>query len=137
MQGSTTAESTVNDTARFGIGIDMFSGTAEEAADRALTSVARKLDKALSVEYTVNELIAEATDPANLATVFSGMPSTKKCANFNTYHILRMEPTLLIPIFMYHDPHERGSGENLSPRNELAYIYFKHHRTNQAVFITG
>jgi len=56
-----------------GIGIDMSSGTADEAADRALSSVARKLDKALSVEYTVNELIAEATDPVNLATMFYGM----------------------------------------------------------------
>ncbi|KAF9454347.1 hypothetical protein P691DRAFT_788809 [Macrolepiota fuliginosa MF-IS2] len=55
-----------------GIGIDMSSGTAEEAADRALSSVARKLDKSLSVEYTVNQLIAEATDPFNLATIFSG-----------------------------------------------------------------
>ncbi|KDR80743.1 hypothetical protein GALMADRAFT_241175 [Galerina marginata CBS 339.88] len=65
---------TVNDTARFnlGIGIDMSSGTADEAADRALSSVARKLDKSLSVESTVNELIAEATDPMNLATIFQG-----------------------------------------------------------------
>jgi ataxia telangiectasia mutated family protein len=51
----------------------MSSGTADEAADRALSSVARKLDKALSVEYTVNELIAEATDLVNLATIFPGM----------------------------------------------------------------
>jgi hypothetical protein len=50
----------------------MSSGTADEAADRALTSVARKLDKALSVEYTVNELIAEATDLVNLATIYYG-----------------------------------------------------------------
>ncbi|TFY59771.1 hypothetical protein EVG20_g7665 [Dentipellis fragilis] len=55
-----------------GIGIDMSSGGVDEAADRALTSVARKLDRALSVEYTVNELIAEATDPANLACMFMG-----------------------------------------------------------------
>lgn len=54
------------------IGIDMSSGTADEAADRALSSVSRKLDKNLSVEYTVNELIAEATDIANLATIFPG-----------------------------------------------------------------
>ncbi|KZP09916.1 hypothetical protein FIBSPDRAFT_922456 [Athelia psychrophila] len=52
--------------------IDMSSGTADEAADRALSSVSRKLDKNLSVEYTVNELIAEATDIANLATIFPG-----------------------------------------------------------------
>jgi ataxia telangiectasia mutated family protein len=56
----------------FGIGIDMSSGTAEEAADRALSSVSRKLDKSLSVEYTVNQLIAEATDPFNLARIFVG-----------------------------------------------------------------
>jgi ataxia telangiectasia mutated family protein len=70
----TLADTTVN-LAPFGlgIGIDMSSGTAEEAADRALSSVARKLDRALSVEYTVNELVAEATDPVNLATIFSGM----------------------------------------------------------------
>lgn len=64
----------VNDTGRFnvGIGIDMSSGSADEAADRALSSVARKLDKSLSVQSTVNELIAEATDPMNLATIFYG-----------------------------------------------------------------
>lgn len=66
-------EMTPNETNRFGgIGIDMESGTAEESADRALSSVSRKLDRALSVEYTVNELIAEATDPFNLASIFSG-----------------------------------------------------------------
>ena len=55
-----------------GIGIDMTSGSADEAADRALSSVARKLDKSLSVQSTVNELIAEATDPTNLASLFTG-----------------------------------------------------------------
>lgn len=61
-------------TVRFGtgIGIDMSSGTAEEAADRALSSVARKLDKALSVQYTVNQLVRDATDPRNLAQIFTG-----------------------------------------------------------------
>jgi ataxia telangiectasia mutated family protein len=69
----TPLESTANDAVRLGIiGIDMTSGGAEEAADRALTSVARKLNKALSVEYTVNELIAEATDLTNLATLWYG-----------------------------------------------------------------
>lgn len=69
-----TANNLTNDLPRqaFGIGIDMSSGTAEEAADRALSSVARKLDKSLSVEYTVNQLIAEATDPFNLARIFVG-----------------------------------------------------------------
>ncbi|KAI5119125.1 hypothetical protein M0805_005731 [Coniferiporia weirii] len=57
---------------RLGIGIDMSSGMEDEAADRALNGVARKLDKSLSVEYTVNELIAEATDVTNLALMFAG-----------------------------------------------------------------
>lgn len=54
------------------IGIDITSGGVEEAADRALSSVARKLDKSLSVEYTVNQLIAEATEPFNLASIYHG-----------------------------------------------------------------
>jgi len=67
----------MHDTSRFnlGIGIDMTSGSADEAADRALSSVARKLDRSLSVESTVNELLAEATDPLNLATIFHGESS--------------------------------------------------------------
>jgi len=52
--------------------LDMSSGTADEAADRALTTVGRKLDRGLSTEYTVNELIAEATDSVNLACMFMG-----------------------------------------------------------------
>lgn len=56
----------------FGLGIDMSSGSAEEAADRALSSVARKLDKALSVEYTVNQLVTAATSTTNLALIFPG-----------------------------------------------------------------
>ncbi|KAG1876416.1 hypothetical protein DFJ58DRAFT_754177 [Suillus subalutaceus] len=70
-----TAEPTrfARDVSRFGaIAIDLQSGSADEAADRALAGVARKLDKALSVEYTVNELIAEATDIVNLATIYQG-----------------------------------------------------------------
>ncbi|QRV74291.1 phosphatidylinositol 3- and 4-kinase [Ceratobasidium sp. AG-Ba] len=43
-----------------------------EAADRALSSVARKLDTSMSVEYTVNHLIATATDPSNLSQIFAG-----------------------------------------------------------------
>ncbi|KAF8966296.1 hypothetical protein BDZ97DRAFT_2057533 [Flammula alnicola] len=73
-QSDAPTTTSANDTNRFnlGIGIDMSSGSADEAADRALNSVARKLDKSLSVESTVNELIAEATDPMNLATIFYG-----------------------------------------------------------------
>lgn len=88
-QGDTVSTVAPTDTSRgftTGIGIDMSSGTADEAADRALSSVARKLDKALSVEYTVNELIAEATDLTNLATIFPGkhaddILSSKKSLN--------------------------------------------------------
>lgn len=50
----------------------MSSGGAEEAADRALNSVKRKLDPTLSVEYQVNALIAEATDTSNVALMFAG-----------------------------------------------------------------
>ncbi|EJF64038.1 hypothetical protein DICSQDRAFT_178565 [Dichomitus squalens LYAD-421 SS1] len=57
---------------RFAVGLDMASGATDEAADRALSTVARKLDKTLSVEYTVNELITEASDPANLALMYIG-----------------------------------------------------------------
>ena len=79
----------VNDASRFnnGIGIDMTSGSAEESADRALSSVARKLDKSLSVESTVNELIAEATDPMNLATIFPG--SSLSCCSDGLLMIYR------------------------------------------------
>lgn len=83
---------------RYAIGIDMASGTADEAAERALSAVRRKLDITMTVEYTVNELIAEATDLGNLATMFHGenlvllyipvfiMPSFS-----------RMDPVLLTP----------------------------------------
>lgn len=41
-------------------------------ADRALTVVAKKLSKTLSVSATVNELIQQATDEKNLALLFAG-----------------------------------------------------------------
>lgn len=41
-------------------------------ADRALTVVAKKLSKSLSVQATVNELIQGATDERNLAVLFCG-----------------------------------------------------------------
>ena len=80
-----------------GIGIDMSSGGVDEAADRALTSVAQKLDRALSAEYTVNELIAEATDPANLACMFHGMLFLDKSCAYTYLRVLfvRLEPALL------------------------------------------
>lgn len=42
-------------------------------ADRALTVVAKKLSKTLSVTATVNELIQQATDERNLALLYCGM----------------------------------------------------------------
>lgn len=55
------------------LGFNLSSSTGvDEAADRALNAVTRKLDKSLSVEFTVNELIAEATDVVNLANMYSG-----------------------------------------------------------------
>lgn len=41
-------------------------------ADRALSIVRNKLDDRLSVQYTVNQVIQEATDPRNLSSIFSG-----------------------------------------------------------------
>ena len=41
--------------------------------DRALTVVAKKLSKTLSVTATVNELIQQATDERNLAVLYCGM----------------------------------------------------------------
>ena len=55
-----------------GLSINMSSDNAEEDADRALSSVARKLDKTLSVATVVRGLVAEAKDPANLASLFHG-----------------------------------------------------------------
>ncbi|GBE86665.1 hypothetical protein SCP_0905450 [Sparassis crispa] len=73
VQGSAKEAVQLTDEAfRYAIGIDLASGTADEAADRALQSVNRKLDKTLSVECAVNELTAEATDTTNLATMYSG-----------------------------------------------------------------
>ncbi|KIM33547.1 hypothetical protein M408DRAFT_14239 [Serendipita vermifera MAFF 305830] len=43
-----------------------------QGADRAINSVSHKLDTTLSVEYTVNELINAAQNPANLARIFYG-----------------------------------------------------------------
>ncbi|PVG01028.1 hypothetical protein CPB86DRAFT_728198 [Serendipita vermifera] len=43
-----------------------------QGADRAISSVTRKLDTSLSVEYTVNDLIVTAKDPANLSRLFAG-----------------------------------------------------------------
>ena len=76
----------------------MTSGTADEAADRALQSVNRKLDRTLSVEYTVNELIAEATDMTNLGLMYIGACVAATTRSIVLIAVLcgRMGPALLI-----------------------------------------
>jgi len=59
----------------------MESNTADEAADRALSSVSRKLDKSLSVEYTVNQLVADAMDSVNLSHMYSGKTTSSFMRN--------------------------------------------------------
>lgn len=67
-----------------------------EGAERALTSVGRKLDASLSVEYTVNELINEATDIANLSRSFPGMNSDFVATDELLIIDYRVESALLI-----------------------------------------
>ncbi|KAE8350977.1 Serine/threonine-protein kinase tel1 [Aspergillus coremiiformis] len=51
---------------------DQQSSNEPSEADRALTVVAKKLGKTLSVTATVNELIQQATDEKNLAVLYCG-----------------------------------------------------------------
>lgn len=51
---------------------DATTASTADDADRALANVKAKLDKKLSVEYTVNQLIQEATDPRNLSQIYEG-----------------------------------------------------------------
>ncbi|PWY67189.1 ataxia telangiectasia mutated [Aspergillus heteromorphus CBS 117.55] len=51
---------------------DQRSANEPSEADRALTVVAKKLSKTLSVTATVNELIQQATDEKNLAVLYCG-----------------------------------------------------------------
>lgn len=51
-------------------------------ADRALTVVAKKLSKTLSVTATVNELIQQATDERNLALLYCGR-SQSECSSYD------------------------------------------------------
>ncbi|KAG8885210.1 Serine/threonine-protein kinase tel1 [Tulasnella sp. 403] len=69
-----TADSNLTgDTKNSPLGHNRETDTVERQADRALASVAKKLDKTLSVSHDVNELIAQATDVSNLANIFHGM----------------------------------------------------------------
>ncbi|OGE53232.1 hypothetical protein PENARI_c008G12144 [Penicillium arizonense] len=54
---------------------DTSSRNEPSEADRALTVVAKKLSKTLSVTATVNELIQQATDERNLAVLYCGWAS--------------------------------------------------------------
>lgn len=61
---------------KFTVGLELSAGTADEAAERALNSVTRKLDKGLNVMETVQTLISDATNDANLANMYIGEPLT-------------------------------------------------------------
>ena len=106
-QSEVPTATTMTDASRFnlGIGIDMSSGSADEAADRALSSVARKLDRSLSVESTVNELLAEATDPLNLATIFFGKRNKLLLLLFALEPSHRLECLDVTPHSAYADYH--------------------------------
>jgi ataxia telangiectasia mutated family protein len=69
---SISSTSLPNDAANFGLIAAKREETEPSEADRALTVVAKKLGKALSVEATVNELIRQATDERNLAVLYCG-----------------------------------------------------------------
>ncbi|OOO05374.1 Telomere-length maintenance and DNA damage repair [Aspergillus oryzae] len=69
----------MQDASEAGGGPPMLPGAADQRpsnepseADRALTVVAKKLGKTLSVTATVNELIQQATDEKNLAVLYCG-----------------------------------------------------------------
>ena len=63
---------TENPTLPGGEGVEGKKDNEPGEADRALTVVAKKLSKSLSVTATVNELIQQATDEKNLAVLFAG-----------------------------------------------------------------
>jgi ataxia telangiectasia mutated family protein len=84
------------------IGIDGRSTAADQAADRALSAVEKKLEKSLSVEYTVNELLAEATDPLHLATMFPGESVLSKWRMVTLIRANRVGSSILI--IGGHDP---------------------------------
>jgi FATC domain len=94
----------------------MSSSTAEEAADRALTAVARKLDRALSTEYTVNDLIAEATDPTNLACMFIGGHHERFLKDVDVDHIMFLTFTCRL------EPTSVGGTRRLHPSKHLVHI---------------
>ncbi|KZT55264.1 hypothetical protein CALCODRAFT_357670 [Calocera cornea HHB12733] len=78
--------------------LNMESDMAQENADRALKSVADKLDKSLSVEYTVNRLINEARDTWNLSQIYSGVFSSFLRNADLTRHSYRMASMVLAHI---------------------------------------
>ena len=46
---------------------------AQDKADRVLGKIRAKLKDELGVEYTVNQLVLQATNPVSLATIYHGM----------------------------------------------------------------
>ena len=61
---------------KFTVGLELSAGTAEEAAERALSSVTRKLDKNLDIKETIQALLSDATNDANLANMYIGKSLT-------------------------------------------------------------
>lgn len=76
------------------VGFNVSTATGvDEAADRALNAVTRKLDKSLSVEFTVNELVAEATDVVNLGNMYMGARiSHSPCGPVSNVNIVGWAP---------------------------------------------
>lgn len=52
----------------------MYPERGQEKADRIMRETRENLSKELSVQYRVNQLIQEARDVNNLATIFRGKP---------------------------------------------------------------
>lgn len=80
----------------------------EKQAERALTSVARKLDKTLSVSHDVNELITQATDVNNLARIYHGTSEMMLVVKDALTYSLRLATMALII------DSERASKRNVS-----------------------
>lgn len=70
---ATATDTTTTSVSNLGAGAGKRNVNEPSEADRALTVVAKKLSKTLSVTATVNELIQQATDERNLALLYCGM----------------------------------------------------------------
>lgn len=87
---------------------DKSSTNEPSEADRALTVVAKKLSKTLSVAATVNELIQQATDEKNLAVLYCGMCSRSAFKRTRRLILLKvghpMHSGILLSLFLQRRP---------------------------------